>query len=181
MVAKKSDIVHPNKIFRYKALKWVRSISAAEGQERVKGFYCCTCSDRESWNFDIFSRVNIVAPVNLLPFRPGRSLLIHNSFLLHIFSWSLSPLPFPICLFFKQSMGARNRVGIGLSYRPARRLCGLAELILWNRFSGSPWNPPISPFPLLFQYPSFLSSPHDPQNYLILFLTLILYVQMHFR
>ncbi len=34
---------------------------------------------------------------------------------------------------FKQSMGARHRVGIGLSYRPAR----LAELIPWNRFLGS--------------------------------------------
>ncbi len=34
---------------------------------------------------------------------------------------------------FKQSMGANNRVGIGLLYRPAR-LHRLAELILWNRF-----------------------------------------------
>jgi hypothetical protein len=33
-------------------------------------------------------------------------------------------------------MGARNRVGIGLSYRPAR-LHRLAELIPWNRFLGS--------------------------------------------
>ncbi len=44
------------------------------------------------------------------------------------------------CLFsagiFKQSMGARNRVGIGLSYRPAR-LQSLAELVPWNRFLGS--------------------------------------------
>jgi hypothetical protein len=37
---------------------------------------------------------------------------------------------------FKQSMGARNRVGIVLSYRPAR-LHRLAELIPWNRFLGS--------------------------------------------
>jgi hypothetical protein len=37
---------------------------------------------------------------------------------------------------FKQSMGARNRVGIGLSYRPDR-LHRLAELIPWNRFLGS--------------------------------------------
>ncbi len=37
---------------------------------------------------------------------------------------------------FKQSMGARNRVGIGLSYRPAR-LHSLAELVPWNRFLGS--------------------------------------------
>jgi hypothetical protein len=36
---------------------------------------------------------------------------------------------------FKQSMGARNRVGIGLSYRPAR-LHTLAELIPWNQFRG---------------------------------------------
>jgi hypothetical protein len=33
-------------------------------------------------------------------------------------------------------MGDRNRVGIGLSYRPAR-LHSLAELIPWNRFLGS--------------------------------------------
>jgi hypothetical protein len=37
---------------------------------------------------------------------------------------------------FKQSMGARNRVGIGLSYRPTR-LHRHAELIPWNRFLGS--------------------------------------------
>jgi hypothetical protein len=32
---------------------------------------------------------------------------------------------------FQQSVGARNRVGIGLSYRPAR-LHSLAELVPWN-------------------------------------------------
>ncbi len=37
---------------------------------------------------------------------------------------------------FKKSMGARNRVGIGLTYRQAR-LNRLAELILWNQFPGS--------------------------------------------
>ncbi len=37
---------------------------------------------------------------------------------------------------FKQSMGARNRVGIGMSYRPVR-LHGRAELIPRNRFLGS--------------------------------------------
>ncbi len=37
---------------------------------------------------------------------------------------------------FKQSMGAMNRVGIGLSYRPAR-LHRQAEFIPWNRFLGS--------------------------------------------
>ncbi len=37
---------------------------------------------------------------------------------------------------FKQSMEARNRVGVGSSYRPAR-LRRLAELISWNRFLGS--------------------------------------------
>jgi hypothetical protein len=36
----------------------------------------------------------------------------------------------------EQSIGARNRVGIGLSYRPAR-LHSLAELVPWNRFLGS--------------------------------------------
>ncbi len=37
---------------------------------------------------------------------------------------------------FKQSMGTKSRVGIGLSYRPARLHC-LAELVPWNRFLGS--------------------------------------------
>jgi hypothetical protein len=37
---------------------------------------------------------------------------------------------------FRQSMGARNQVGIGLLYRPAR-LHSLAEPIPWNRFLGS--------------------------------------------
>ncbi len=37
---------------------------------------------------------------------------------------------------FKQSMGARNRVVIGLSYRLARQH-RLEELIHWNRFLGS--------------------------------------------
>jgi hypothetical protein len=37
---------------------------------------------------------------------------------------------------FKESMGARNRGRIGLSYRPAR-LHGLAEFIPWNQFPGS--------------------------------------------
>ncbi len=37
---------------------------------------------------------------------------------------------------FKQSMGARNRVGIGLSYRPTR-IHRQAKLIPWNRFLGS--------------------------------------------
>jgi hypothetical protein len=37
---------------------------------------------------------------------------------------------------FKQSMGTRDRVGIGLSYRPTR-LHRLAEFMPWNRFLGS--------------------------------------------
>ncbi len=37
---------------------------------------------------------------------------------------------------FKQSMGTRNRVGIGLSYQPTR-LHRVAELIPWNRFLAS--------------------------------------------
>jgi hypothetical protein len=37
---------------------------------------------------------------------------------------------------FKQSMGARNRVRIGLPYQPAW-LQSLAELVPWNRFLGS--------------------------------------------
>jgi hypothetical protein len=37
---------------------------------------------------------------------------------------------------FKQSMGVRNRVGVGLSNWPSR-LYGLAKLIIWNRFMAS--------------------------------------------
>jgi hypothetical protein len=37
---------------------------------------------------------------------------------------------------FKQSIVARNKKGIGLSYWPAR-LHSLAELVLWNGFLGS--------------------------------------------
>jgi hypothetical protein len=37
---------------------------------------------------------------------------------------------------FKESVGARNRIGIGLSYLPARQH-RLTELIPWNRFLGS--------------------------------------------
>jgi hypothetical protein len=37
---------------------------------------------------------------------------------------------------FKQSMGARNRVGIEFSYRPAR-LHRLAELIPWDQLLSS--------------------------------------------
>ncbi len=36
---------------------------------------------------------------------------------------------------FEQSMGSRNRVGIGVSYRPGR-LQRLAESTLWNQFLG---------------------------------------------
>jgi hypothetical protein len=36
---------------------------------------------------------------------------------------------------FEQSMGARNQVGIGFSYLPAR-LHRLAESLPWNRFLG---------------------------------------------
>jgi hypothetical protein len=37
---------------------------------------------------------------------------------------------------FKQSIGARKRLGIGLSYPPARQH-SLVELVPWNRFLGS--------------------------------------------
>jgi hypothetical protein len=46
--------------------------------------------------------------------------------------------------FFKQSMGARNRVGIGLSYRPARLNGGIDSL---ESISGPP--PPPDPLPAI--------------------------------
>ncbi len=45
-------------------------------------------------------------------------------------------MPLSCAGIFKQSMGARNQVRKGLSYRPARLHC-LAELVPWNRFLGS--------------------------------------------
>jgi hypothetical protein len=42
----------------------------------------------------------------------------------------------PVLEFLNNLWGARNRVGIGLSYRLVR-LHRLAELIPWNQFSGS--------------------------------------------
>ncbi len=53
----------------------------------------------------------------------------------------VTPPIFPTLLYscagiFEQSIGARNRVGIGLSYRSAR-LHRLAQSILWNQFPGS--------------------------------------------
>jgi len=42
----------------------------------------------------------------------------------------------PRAVFLKQCMGAKNREGIGLLYRPAR-LNRLAESIPWNLFLGS--------------------------------------------
>ena len=41
-----------------------------------------------------------------------------------------------LCWYFLPSLWARNRVGIGLWYRPAR-LHRLAQLVPWNRFLGS--------------------------------------------
>jgi hypothetical protein len=49
---------------------------------------------------------------------------------------SLHELATPKAGIFKQSMGARNRLGIGLPYRPARQH-SLAELVPWNRFLDS--------------------------------------------
>jgi hypothetical protein len=50
--------------------------------------------------------------------------------------WQFSLVKKACAGIFKPSMGARNRVGIELSYRPAR-LHRLAEFIPWNRFLGS--------------------------------------------
>ncbi len=55
----------------------------------------------------------------------------------YMYSVTLTDNLFPRPGIFKQSMGARNRRGIGLSYRPAR-LYGLAKFIPWSRFPG-PW------------------------------------------
>jgi hypothetical protein len=50
--------------------------------------------------------------------------------------WRIMPTKANCPEFFKQSMGARNRVGIGLLFRPAR-LHRMAESIPGNRFLGS--------------------------------------------
>ncbi len=81
--------------------------------------------------------------------RKGKLLkVVHTVFTVVLFGSALPPLP-PSAKFcigmgyteksragiFKQYMGAGNRVGIGLSYRPARPH-RLAEFIPWNRFLG---------------------------------------------
>ena len=52
------------------------------------------------------------------------------------FTSSLNICPETWAGIFKQSMRARNRVGIGLSYWPAR-LNSLAESVPWNQFLSS--------------------------------------------
>jgi hypothetical protein len=65
-------------------------------------------------------------------------LLFAQHLLFHLFTFFPSySIPSLICVgIFKQSMGARNRVGIGLSYRPAM-LHSLAALIPCDQFLGS--------------------------------------------
>jgi len=66
-------------------------------------------------------------------------------FLAAVYQLKQAPLYSTVVYFFQfencagiseQSIGARNRVGIGLSYRPAR-LHSLEELVPWNRFLDS--------------------------------------------
>ncbi len=68
---------------------------------------------------------------------------------------------------FKQSMGARNRLGIGLSYRPAR-LHSLAEFVPWNQFLGSLKSLKIR---ALFSrpFPCFLSSQTGEKDFSLIF------------
>jgi hypothetical protein len=69
-------------------------------------------------------------PLGNLPQMLGLSLILAFGILLFFYHLDLR------AGIFKQYMGARHRVGIGLSYRPAR-LHRLAEFIPWNRFMGS--------------------------------------------
>jgi hypothetical protein len=75
----------------------------------------------------------LLPPPGLVPALPGTLLQQHNITQHHLTCLS--------CVvgcagILEQSMGARNQVGIGLSYRPAR-LHRLAESIPWNRYLGS--------------------------------------------
>ncbi len=86
----------------------------------------------------------------LLSYKGGRGLLLGDPDALgthHSYRQDLGPLtpphppsvplpPHTCAGIFKQSMGARNRVGIGLSYRPSRLHNSLAELVPCNRFLG---------------------------------------------
>jgi hypothetical protein len=76
-----------------------------------------------------------------LPFLPFFCCLLCDiNFILYLLynnNKVLKKYPFPHSAgIFKHSLGARNRVGIGLSYRPTR-LHRLLEMIPWNRFLGS--------------------------------------------
>jgi hypothetical protein len=70
----------------------------------------------------LISRFNILQSFNYTPF-----LFYKKRFKSEIISFWLCTLSWN----FKESMGAINRGGIGLSYRPAR-LHRLAEFIPWN-------------------------------------------------
>ncbi len=85
--------------------------------------------------------------------RRWKSLLIlySNKFFALLFwcdSFSGGTTVLEICI---ESMWARNRIGMGLSYRPAR-LHSLAELIPWNRF----WTPKKFKILALYRGPSLL-------------------------
>jgi hypothetical protein len=65
-----------------------------------------------------------------------QSALHHFSVVFSYFIISISSSVHLSWNFWNNPRGARNRVGIGLSYRPAR-LHSLAESVPWNRFMGS--------------------------------------------
>jgi hypothetical protein len=76
---------------------------------------------------------NLAVFLHLLSLFPSTAGYLHSSLVLYFNRTGLSSLI--RAGIFKASMGARNRGGRGLSYRPAR-LHRLAEFIPWNRFRG---------------------------------------------
>ncbi len=77
----------------------------------------------------LYNKTSVHNPLYFAPKENRRGVEDRSSFTSQLKRWIRAGI-------FKQSVEARNRVGIGLSYRPAW-LHRPAEFIRWNRFLGS--------------------------------------------
>jgi hypothetical protein len=89
------------------------------------------CPDKKKENLEYLRQPGLVGDVEKVHPSPVRPVYSHNLNVQTSEEERKKEEPGEICAgIFKQSMEARNRVGIGLSYRPAR-LYRLAELTPW--------------------------------------------------
>ncbi len=118
-------------IYMYFVIRPVCTISnlASDSKHRMRASWE-TCTDGHD-NILLVGQLEKSSQMCSLPAKASKSLLSFCSV-----AWLFYPPNRSRAGIFKESMGARNRGGIGLSYRPAR-LHRLAEFIPWNRFLGS--------------------------------------------